>query len=195
MGRNSIEYESLSAEEGCDAGTHMTSRRSSQRWIWILSIICIIQGFVNVLQWIRSNSKGECLEPRILYCACISHAIIGRWPNMLYAAPAYEVVEPEIKVFTVGTSWTGLTRWEGEGPETDAAWQELYNSPSSSLTPPTQLMNCIGTIMRIPKEQAALLPNRTAPIVGDPEGYYIAQIEVFHQLHCLVSGSVVYAVW
>ena len=43
------------------------------------------------------------------------------------------------------------------------------------------------TILRIPKEQAALLPNHTSPIVGDPDGYYIAQIDVFHQLHCLAS--------
>lgn len=39
---------------------------------------------------------------------------------------------------------------------------------------------------RIPKSQAALLPNKTAPIPGD-DGYYIITLDVFHQLHCLVS--------
>ena len=45
-------------------------------------------------------------------------------------APAYEVVEPQIKVFTVGHSWSGFTKWQGNSPEVDTAWQELYNSES-----------------------------------------------------------------
>jgi len=54
-------------------------------------------------------------------------------------------------------------------PEVDDAWNDLYND--------------FG-ISRIPKAQAALLPNRTYPYARD-EGYYIASISVFHHLHCL----------
>jgi len=89
-------------------------------------------------------------------------------------------------VFTVGLSWPGFTRWQGKSPETDSAWQELYNSESLISIYRVALTDPSDTILRIPKEQAALLPNRTVPIVDDPEGYYISQIDVFHQLHCLV---------
>ncbi|KAF9075812.1 hypothetical protein BDP27DRAFT_1380483 [Rhodocollybia butyracea] len=84
------------------------------------------------------------------------------------SAPGYEAVESEIRSFTVGEEPFGLTRWQSAGPDVDAAWQELYNN----------------TILRIPKNQAAQLPNRTYPIAGD-DGYYIANLDVFHQLHCL----------
>ncbi|KAH8813656.1 hypothetical protein DL96DRAFT_1757522, partial [Flagelloscypha sp. PMI_526] len=87
-------------------------------------------------------------------------------------APAYEALESEIKVFTVGKpSWGGYTRWQGYTNEVDDAWKELYNK---SLQ-----------VNRIPKSQASLLPNRTYPIAGDPEGYYVMGLDVFHQLHCL----------
>jgi hypothetical protein len=42
------------------------------------------------------------------------------------------------------------------------------------------------TVFKIPKSQAILLPNETYPIIDDP-GYYIASLDVFHQLHCLVQ--------
>jgi len=45
------------------------------------------------------------------------------------------------------------------------------------------------TILRIPKEQAALLLNGTLPIIGDLNGYYIAQIEMFRHFHRLVTSS------
>jgi hypothetical protein len=41
-------------------------------------------------------------------------------------------------------------------------------------------------ISRIPKSSAAQLVNKTVPIPGDP-GYYVVSLNVFHQLHCLVS--------
>jgi hypothetical protein len=46
----------------------------------------------------------------------------------------------------------------------------------------------IAGIMKIPKSEAAMLPNRTYPIHYEP-GYYLAGLDVFHQLHCLVSPS------
>jgi Mycotoxin biosynthesis protein UstYa len=42
--------------------------------------------------------------------------------------------------------------------------------------------------MKIPRSEAVLLPNKTYPIEDLP-GYYVAELDVFHQLHCLVSSS------
>ncbi|KIY69269.1 hypothetical protein CYLTODRAFT_318831, partial [Cylindrobasidium torrendii FP15055 ss-10] len=80
-------------------------------------------------------------------------------------APAHEALEHEVKTFTVGKK---DRTYQGTSPEVDAAWIELYNQ----------------TIFKIPKAQAAMLPNRTWPLVDEP-GYYIATLDVFHQLHCL----------
>lgn len=40
-------------------------------------------------------------------------------------------------------------------------------------------------IIRLTQSQAARLPNKTYPYIGD-DGYYIGELAVFHQLHCLV---------
>ena len=45
--------------------------------------------------------------------------------------------------------------------------------------------NSLGTLFKIPSE-ALLLPNKTYPIKDEP-GYYLGGLDVFHQLHCLVS--------
>ncbi|KAF7324953.1 hypothetical protein MKEN_00537700 [Mycena kentingensis (nom. inval.)] len=87
--------------------------------------------------------------------------------KVLYS-PALEAVEHEVKVYNVG--FTGdLSPFQiASSPKLDQMWSDLYN---------------FG-ISRIPKEQAALLPNKTHAIPGDP-GYYIAELDVFHNLHCL----------
>lgn len=41
---------------------------------------------------------------------------------------------------------------------------------------------------RIPRAMAERLPNKTAEIPGDPDGYYMVGVEVFHELHCLVCA-------
>lgn len=41
-------------------------------------------------------------------------------------------------------------------------------------------------ITRIPESEAIQMANRTSAIQDDP-GYYAVTIDVFHQLHCLVS--------
>jgi hypothetical protein len=46
----------------------------------------------------------------------------------------------------------------------------------------------LDTIFKIPRSQAELLPNKTYPLFNDP-GYYVAELDVFHQLHCLVCRS------
>jgi len=84
---------------------------------------------------------------------------------MLYS-PAQEALEYEVKTFTVGKKHK--TKYQGLSLDVDRAWGQLYNN----------------TIFKMPKSQAALLPNRTYPIKDDP-GYYLGALDVFHQLHCL----------
>ncbi|KAH8813399.1 hypothetical protein DL96DRAFT_518880 [Flagelloscypha sp. PMI_526] len=85
----------------------------------------------------------------------------------LIYSPAEHVLEYEVKVFTL-LNGTNDPPYRGVSDETDRAWRNLYD----------------GTLIRLPKSEAARLPNRTYPIADEP-GYYIAQFEVFHQLHCL----------
>jgi hypothetical protein len=87
------------------------------------------------------------------------------------AAPAQHVVEIEFQKFQEGFGWD-KSKYQGPpSPELDAAWSDLYTGIIYS---------------RIPKAQAALLPNKTSAIPGDA-GHYIIMLNVFHELHCLVS--------
>ncbi|KAH6914620.1 hypothetical protein BKA70DRAFT_1256629 [Coprinopsis sp. MPI-PUGE-AT-0042] len=64
--------------------------------------------------------------------------------------------------------WSKKTPYQGYGDDVDAAWLDLYDH----------------TILRLPKSEAILLPNKTYPLKDEP-GYYIAALDVFHQIHCL----------
>ncbi|KAH6918491.1 hypothetical protein BKA70DRAFT_1457224 [Coprinopsis sp. MPI-PUGE-AT-0042] len=102
--------------------------------------------------------------------------------NLLYS-PAQNAVEWEIRRFTVGREHK--TPYQGLSDDVDRAWGDLYNRESSPSMPTSSLLTfVIDTILRIPKSEAALLPNKTYPLKDDP-GYYIAGLDVFHQLHCL----------
>ncbi|KAF5328245.1 hypothetical protein D9619_013402 [Psilocybe cf. subviscida] len=83
--------------------------------------------------------------------------------------PAEEAVQYEIKTFNFGISDDKSPYQGSPSPEVDRLWEELYS---------------VG-LQRIPKSDAARLPNKTAVIPGDPEGFYITELDVFHQLHCL----------
>jgi len=86
------------------------------------------------------------------------------WPSFVYS-PAQDVVEYKLTKFAIG----GDKHFHIPPSDAlDEAWNNLYN---------------FG-ISRIPKSQAALLPNKTHPIPGD-DGYYIVELDVFHNLHCL----------
>jgi len=85
--------------------------------------------------------------------------------SLLYS-PAQVALEQEVKSFTAGRAHK--TIYQGLSDDVDRAWGQLYNH----------------TIMKIPRSEAILLPNKTYPIKDEP-GYYIAELDVFHQLHCL----------
>ncbi|KAJ7679918.1 hypothetical protein B0H17DRAFT_943731, partial [Mycena rosella] len=83
-------------------------------------------------------------------------------------APVQDFIEETIKVYPLGFGEDLSSFQVPSSPELDEAWKDLYD---------------FG-ISRIPKHEAALLPNKTSPISGDP-GFYIAELDVFHELHCL----------
>ncbi|KAF8799223.1 hypothetical protein BYT27DRAFT_7121368 [Phlegmacium glaucopus] len=84
----------------------------------------------------------------------------------LLCSPAQVALEHEVKSFTAGRE--KKTIYQGLSDDVDRAWGMLYNH----------------TIMKITRSEAILLPNKTYPIKDQP-GYYIAELDVFHQLHCL----------
>ncbi|KAJ6540151.1 hypothetical protein DFH09DRAFT_1368557 [Mycena vulgaris] len=90
-----------------------------------------------------------------------------RSQGLLYS-PALEVVENEVQIFNVGFPGDLSPFQIPPSPALDQAWSDLYN---------------FG-ISRITKDEAARLPNKTHAIPGD-DGHYIAELDVFHNLHCL----------
>ncbi|KIY65540.1 hypothetical protein CYLTODRAFT_379255 [Cylindrobasidium torrendii FP15055 ss-10] len=153
---HSEEYVPLTTGEDEEAAVSTPlQRRNAPSVNRILLVVCALQSVaLAVLGWIAWKQSVPGYGPR---------------ERSLLFSPALEAIEHETKVFTSGLVETGTnTRWQGTTPDVDAAWQELYNN----------------TLLRIPKAQAAMLPNRTYPIYGD-EGYYVGGLDVFHQLHCL----------
>ncbi|KAJ6476302.1 hypothetical protein C8R45DRAFT_907025 [Mycena sanguinolenta] len=90
-------------------------------------------------------------------CACKPAA-----PPKLYT-PVHGVLEDIIKVFHYEPTFV-----REPSPALDAAWDDLQKYSK----------------VRLPRSEAALLPNQTSGIPDDP-GYYAADLEVYHQLHCL----------
>lgn len=108
----------------------------------------------------------------------------------MFEAPALDAVENEIRVFHVG--FTGdLSPFQiPSSPELDQAWEDLYGCSSFftylSLQDILKFDRLVG-ISKITKDEAARLPNKTHAIPGD-ETHYIAELDVFHNLHCLVGS-------
>ncbi|KAJ7097046.1 hypothetical protein B0H15DRAFT_945726 [Mycena belliarum] len=92
----------------------------------------------------------------------------GLDPNQLLYSPALVAVENEVRVYNIGFPGDLSSFQIPSSPALDQMWSDLYN---------------FG-ISRISKDEAARLPNKTHAIPGD-EGYYIAELDVFHNLHCL----------
>ncbi|KAJ7890379.1 hypothetical protein B0H13DRAFT_877701 [Mycena leptocephala] len=83
-------------------------------------------------------------------------------------SPVQHLVEETLKIYPLGFGKDLSPFQVPSSPDLDQAWEDLYNFGVS----------------RIPKQEAAKLPNKTSPIPGDP-GFYIVELDVFHELHCL----------
>ena len=94
-----------------------------------------------------------------------------------------------MQTFTTGFGKHKSIYQQPSSPEVDDAWSELYNGTRRRWDLPIRQLTLILDvgISRIPKTQAAKLPNKTYPFLRD-EGYYIASLSVFHHLHCLVRA-------
>ena len=62
----------------------------------------------------------------------------------------------------------------------------MYDDPSFTTRCPLTDVPASGGISQIPKEDAAKLEGPSVPFIKDPDNYII-EMDVFHQLHCLVS--------
>ncbi|KAL1747969.1 hypothetical protein HDZ31DRAFT_60839 [Schizophyllum fasciatum] len=82
-------------------------------------------------------------------------------------SPGEQALEDELVVFGAGSERKSL--YQELTDEADEAWKELYD-PS---------------VVKLTREEAVRLPNRTHPITHGADGFYLGQLDVFHQLHCL----------
>ncbi|KAK7061756.1 hypothetical protein R3P38DRAFT_3490815, partial [Favolaschia claudopus] len=103
--------------------------------------------------------------------------LIGALPRKRVASPklytpVHGILEDVIQVFP-----HDYTFFQDPSPAVDQAWDDLQKY----------------SVLRLPRSEAMKFPNRTSPIAGDP-GYYMAELEVYHQLHCLVKWICVFYV-
>ncbi|UNI22937.1 hypothetical protein JDV02_008781 [Purpureocillium takamizusanense] len=117
--------------------------------------------------WIKWLLVVSCSMNLLLFFTTQSrHSTLSS--QVLYS-PAQDAVRYKIQKFHRGFGEDKTIYQGAPSPEVDEAWKALYDS--------------IG-IIRIPRSEAERLPNQTYPFIGD-SGYYIAELAVFHQLHCL----------
>jgi len=156
MGNNSVDYLPLVVESPVSGRRqrHKLKGRTSTREKFLLVVI-ILQA---IGLWVYWAGVFISKDQEVTSCKCSDD-------RLLYS-PADSVVEYEVKSFTPGREHK--TIYQGLSDEADIAWGKLYNH----------------TIMKIPRSEAALLPNKTYPIKDDPS-FYLASLDVFHQLHCL----------
>ncbi|EED15383.1 conserved hypothetical protein [Talaromyces stipitatus ATCC 10500] len=92
-------------------------------------------------------------------------------PSQILYSPAESTLEYETKVFpeNIWTKSPYMTGGNGlPSNETDGLWDDLYKYG----------------IVKVNAEEASNLPNSTAELPHE-SGFYVIEIDVFHQLHCL----------
>ena len=120
-----------------------------------------------------------------------------------YVVPDAEAgVEYEVQRFRGTFGWK--TSWTGIGPEVDAAWDNITDGKSCPFPKITQaeriviITGPIGGAIGITKEQwEAVNEYHDFPVMLEKDygtGQYLASLDVFHQLHCVVSRSVSQAI-
>ncbi|KAK7038600.1 hypothetical protein R3P38DRAFT_3311589 [Favolaschia claudopus] len=100
-----------------------------------------------------------------------------RRPPLVYS-PVQHLVEEKHKVYRLGFGKDLSPFQVPSSPALDKSWEDLYN---------------FG-ISRIPKNEAAKLPNKTSPIPGDP-GYYIAELDTQCFMSCIALDPEYYPEW
>ncbi|KAK7968800.1 hypothetical protein PG988_007873 [Apiospora saccharicola] len=95
----------------------------------------------------------------------------GQHHGEMKPGPANHLIRYERRPFVLGFG-DNLTEYEADpSPELDAKWDDLY---------------AMG-IVAISQKQASHMAEKTQPLPHDPEHRYVVGLNVFHDLHCLVS--------
>jgi hypothetical protein len=125
-----------------------------------------------------------------LYCASTPFGV-GCPLIVPLPAPAQHVVEDIVQFYAGGFGDDKTSFQIPSSPALDDAGDALYQRMLSAHffhLSRNQLIcgsSLTDGISRIPKSVAAQIPNMTSRIPGDP-GFYIAELDVYHELHCLV---------
>jgi hypothetical protein len=112
------------------------------------------------------------------------------FPSQLTYSPAQDAIEYEVRVFNPAVKETLPAEFQQPpGEKLDAAWMSLYQCKTSVARFPGRSMTDRSTdgILHIDKQTASYLTNKTIGLPSDPE-QYVTELDVFHQLHCLVSS-------
>jgi hypothetical protein len=131
---------------------------------------------------------------KYLFIVSGEYHILGKELNTLLA-PANVAIE--YSEFDFDNEFAHETKYRGPPtPALEKEWQGLWKCrKDQSRLDAVRLLTCPDGPFRIPEEEVAGL-NRSADLGGgkalipadDGSGGYLAMIEVFHQLHCLVSA-------
>ena len=118
-----------------------------------------------------------------------------------FIAPAQSAINYEVEVFpeNLWTKTPYMTKEDGfPSNETDELWDELYKRRSKPyiqntvpqpsyrilLKPSSFAYGLQDGIVEVAAEEATMLPNTTAELPHKSD-FYVVEIDVFHQLHCL----------
>ena len=74
----------------------------------------------------------------------------------------------------------------GPEEEVNANWESLLDGACLLSKKPLLLTASTVAVIKLSPEEASRLPAPTDPLYGDP-GFFAGNVEVIHQLHCLVS--------
>lgn len=199
MAKNSIDMESLDSEED-KQGLLDPSSRSVRRWsnyashsgrwhaihLFVLYVINLI--LVITLLWSMLRRKDPSMA---IYCQFFS-VVLNWWIAAYWVmkiAPADPAISYKTTIFTPGQPHNP-SPYQGEPtPEKNKLWEDLYVGKRLSARNDSLTKLGIGA-SRVTKEETGKMMNKTYEL-PDTDGDHIITIEVFHQLHCLVTSSCV----
>ena len=113
------------------------------------------------------------------------------FPSQMTYSPAQSEIEYVVRAFdhnlvnspiefqdpdTVDAAWAGL--YDGELHRTMHIYESHFN---------TDDVGAVGGASALELEEAKRTPNETIEVIHDKSHGYMVQLDVFHQLHCLVS--------
>ncbi|KAJ5087522.1 hypothetical protein N7456_011138 [Penicillium angulare] len=120
----------------------------------------------------------SCLLNVIIALAILYVTLYKTSSGILHTQPAYSPAQDAVSykpvTFITGFAHDISIYQKKPSPEVDQAWVDLYDTISIKD----------WGIFRMNRDDASRLLNKTYPYPGDP-GYYIGELAVSHQLHCL----------